>query len=123
MATFTVHQVQNKHDCPARIRFDDNYQAGDFDHYTPVYRVEADDLNHVFALTNHWGDRERVLRLDRGHSTSVGDIIETGQVFLFDCSVKAYPLPYYAQGFHTVGEGVAAEDGCRGYGHGDWCGV
>ena len=77
MATFTVHQVQNKHDCPARIRFDDNYQAGDFDHYTPVYRVEADDLNHVFALTNHWGDRERVLRIDRGHSTSVGDIIET----------------------------------------------
>ena len=77
MATFTVHQVQNKREAPSRIAFDDNYLPGDFEHYTPVFRVDADDLNHVFALTNHWGDEDRVLRIDRGHSTSIGDIIET----------------------------------------------
>ena len=77
MATFTVHQIQDKRNAPAGLVFDDNYQAGDFEHYTPVFRVDADDLNHVFALTNHWDDEDRVLRIDRGHSTSIGDIIET----------------------------------------------
>jgi len=77
MATFTVHQIQDKSNAPVGLRFDDNYNVGDFEHYTPVFRVEADDLNDVFALTNHWGDEDRVLRIDRGHSTSIGDIIET----------------------------------------------
>jgi len=77
MATFTVHQIQDKSNAPDGLRFDDNYNVGDFEHYTPVFRVEADDLNHVFALTNHWGVEERVLRIDQGHSTSIGDIIET----------------------------------------------
>ena len=77
MATFTVHQIQDKRNAPAGLVFDDNYNVGDFEHYTPVFRVEADDLNHVFALTNHWGVEERVLRIDQGHSTSIGDIIET----------------------------------------------
>ena len=74
MATFTVHQIQ---DFKRYIQLGLHYKVGDFDHYTPVFRVEADDLNHVFALTNHWDDEDRVLRIDRGHSTSIGDIIET----------------------------------------------
>ena len=77
MATFTVHQIQDKRNAPAGLGFDDNYKVGDFEHYTPVFRVDADDLNDVFALTNHWGDEDRVLRIDSGHSTSIGDIIET----------------------------------------------
>lgn len=77
MATFTVHQIQDKSNAPAGLVFDDNYNVGDFEHYTPVFRVDAEDLNHVFALTNHWAVPERVLRIDQGHSTSIGDIIET----------------------------------------------
>lgn len=77
MATFTVHQIQNKRNAPARLRFDDEYQAGDFEHYTPVMRVEASDLNEVFSLTNAWNNADAVRRLSRAHSTSVGDIIET----------------------------------------------
>lgn len=77
MATFTVHQIQDKRNAPAGLVFDDNYKAGDFEHYTPVMRVEASDLDEVFSLTNAWNNADAVRRLSRAHSTSIGDIIET----------------------------------------------
>ena len=43
--------------------------------YTKVAEVVADDLNHVFEVGNI-GPEDRITRLRRMHSISVGDIIE-----------------------------------------------
>ena len=42
--------------------------------YTKVAEVVADDLNHVFEVGNI-GPEDRITRLDKMHSISVGDII------------------------------------------------
>ena len=54
--------------------------------YRPVLRVDTDDLEEAFRLTNIWDSPERVERLERGGSTSVGDIAvtEDGDVFMCD---------------------------------------
>jgi hypothetical protein len=44
------------------------------DCYTKVAEVVADDLNHVFEVGNI-GPEDRITRLDKMHSISVGDII------------------------------------------------
>ena len=43
--------------------------------YKPVCEIVADDLTHVFEVGN-MGPEDRITRLDRMHSVSVGDIIE-----------------------------------------------
>ena len=44
------------------------------DCYTKVAEIVADDLNHVFEVGNI-GPEDRITRLDKMHSISVGDII------------------------------------------------
>ena len=54
--------------------------------FTPVFEVQAEDLEHVFRITNLWDEPDAVATIgERGHSTSVGDIIvdnTTGEQFI-----------------------------------------
>ena len=53
-----------------------------YDFYTHVANIEANDLEHVFMISNRPYDREeaeeRTERLERMHSLSVGDIVVDG---------------------------------------------
>lgn len=83
MATFTIHQLDRKlHETSLddyyRLSFNaDRYKSEDFKFFNPVARVEADNMDHVFELTNLWNDLDRVRKYMPMHSLSVGDIIET----------------------------------------------
>jgi len=53
--------------------------------YTPVYEVDTDNLEDAFVLTNHWEHTDRVTRLKRGSSSSVGDIfVKDGNCYIVD---------------------------------------
>lgn len=54
--------------------------------YRPAMIVDTDDLEEAFSLTNIWDQPERVERLERGGSTSVGDIAveDNGRVSICD---------------------------------------
>jgi len=45
-----------------------------FDMYKPVAKIEAEDLEQVFEIGN-MGPEDRIERLDRMHSLSVGDLV------------------------------------------------
>ena len=69
------------------------------DCYTKVAEVVADDLNHVFEVGNI-GPEDRITRLDKMHSISVGDIIADADgncSVVCDCGFT--PL---AQSFHRL---------------------
>ena len=55
-------------------------------YYRPALVVDTDDLEEAFALTNLWDQLDRVERLERGGSTSVGDIAveDNGRVSICD---------------------------------------
>ena len=62
--------------------------------YTLTYKVDSDDLDEVFELTNIWSDENKVKKIRRGHSTSVGDIfVKEGRFHL----VKSF-------GFEEIGD-------------------
>ncbi len=69
------------------------------DCYTKVAEVVADDLEHVFEVGNI-GPEDRITRLDKMHSISVGDIIADadGNCSVV-CNVGFTPL---AQSFHRL---------------------
>ncbi len=69
------------------------------DCYTKVAEVAADDLEHVFEVGNI-GPEDRITRLDKMHSISVGDIIADadGNCSVV-CNVGFTPL---AQSFHRL---------------------
>jgi len=53
--------------------------------YKDTYLVQANDLEHVFKITNLWDEPDAVHSYETGHSTSVGDIVmdnETGDQFM-----------------------------------------
>jgi hypothetical protein len=53
--------------------------------YTPVYEVDTDDLDDAFEITNLWENMDRVTRLKRGSSSSVGDIfVKDGNCYIVD---------------------------------------
>jgi hypothetical protein len=53
-------------------------------YYTPVYEVNTNDLEQAFESTNLWND-DRVRRLARGSSSSVGDLfVKDGQYYIVD---------------------------------------
>ena len=55
--------------------------------YTLVALVEANGLDEVFHIGNGYGDQDKIERLDRMHSLSVGDLVEchdTGDVLMCD---------------------------------------
>lgn len=69
------------------------------DCYTKVAEVAADDLEHVFEVGNI-GPEDRITRLDKMHSISVGDIVADadGNCSVV-CNVGFTPL---AQSFHRL---------------------
>ena len=65
--------------CQATLHNDLSVSVMHFDSvYTKVAEVVADDLNHVFEVGNI-GPEDRITRLSRMHSFSVGDIIEDAE--------------------------------------------
>jgi hypothetical protein len=54
-------------------------------YFTEVAKVDTDDLEMAFELTNLWNDESKVTRLERMSSTSVGDIfMKDGRYFMVD---------------------------------------
>jgi hypothetical protein len=54
-------------------------------YYEPVMRVDTDDLEVAFEATNLWNQPEKVKRIARGHSSSVGDIfVKDGDCYVVD---------------------------------------
>lgn len=47
-----------------------------FQYFTEVAKVETDDLEEAFELTNIWEDESKITRFTRMSSTSVGDILQ-----------------------------------------------
>ena len=63
------------------------FKSEDLEYFTDTYVVEANGLEDVFKITNLWEQEELVQRLRRGHSTSVGDLVEdttTGKIHMVD---------------------------------------
>lgn len=50
-------------------------------YFTEVARVDTNDLEHAFELTNLWEDMDKVEKFTRMSSTSVGDIFLKGDTF------------------------------------------
>ena len=67
-------------------------------HYSKVCEIVAEDLDKVFQIGNI-GPEDKITRLDRMHSISVGDVIEDEERRLY--VVKSY-------GFDRLGEKEAA---------------
>ncbi len=60
-----------------KFRGSDNWKPDHLPLYNKVALCEADSMEHVFHIMNAWTEEERVTRLDKLHSLSVGDIVET----------------------------------------------
>ena len=69
------------------IRFQGSakWEPSMFAYFTPVCEIAASNLDEVFHVGNV-GPEEKIVRLDRMHSVSVGDIIEdsTGEFHMVD---------------------------------------
>lgn len=50
-------------------------------YFTEVARVDTDDLEYAFELTNLWNDMSKVEKFTQMSSTSVGDIFLKGDCF------------------------------------------
>jgi len=50
-------------------------------YFTEVARVNTNDLDHAFELTNLWEDTDKVEKFTQMSSTSVGDIFLKGDSF------------------------------------------
>ena len=57
------------------------FTPGMLKHFTEVARVDTDDLEHAFELTNLWEDIGKVKKFTEMSSTSVGDIFLKGDTF------------------------------------------
>jgi hypothetical protein len=61
------------------------FQPSMFSYFTEVAKVDTDDLEEAFELTNIWEDESKITRLERMSSTSVGDIFQQGdRYFMVD---------------------------------------
>jgi hypothetical protein len=69
------------------IRFQGSakWEPSMFAYFSPVCEMDASDLEEVFNIGNI-GPEEKITRLDRMHSVSVGDIIQnpTGEFYMVD---------------------------------------
>lgn len=53
--------------------------------YEPVITVDTDDLELAFEATNLWNYPDKIKRISRGHSSSVGDIfVKNGDCYVVD---------------------------------------
>jgi hypothetical protein len=61
------------------------FQPNMFSYFTEVAKVDTDDLEEAFELTNLWEDVAKITRIERMSSTSVGDIFQKGdRYFMVD---------------------------------------
>lgn len=81
----TINRTGSHDSVPAqRVRlktqFDgsEGFDHSDFKFYEEAIKVDTDDLEEAFMLTNLWNDHSRVFALGDHHSTSVGDILQKG---------------------------------------------
>ncbi len=85
MAKFTVFQNKNDRNCQEAFEasIEGNVDSIFFlTNYQEVCIIEAEDLNEVFEIGNI-GPEEKITRLQRMHSVSVGDVIQDDQYRLF----------------------------------------
>lgn len=62
-----------------------NFTHDMFKYFTEVAKVDTDDLEEAFELTNLWNDESKVTRFTRMSSSSVGDIFQKGdRYFMVD---------------------------------------
>ena len=61
-------------------------------YFTEVARVDTNDLEEAFELTNLWEDTSKVQKFTRMSSTSVGDIFLKGDSFYMVDSFGFKPL-------------------------------
>jgi hypothetical protein len=61
------------------------WESSMFQYYKPVCEIDASNLDEVFQIGNI-GPEEKITRLDRMHSVSVGDIIKNsdGELYMVD---------------------------------------
>tara|TARA_X000001316_G_C911659_1_gene26836 strand:+ start:404 stop:739 length:336 start_codon:yes stop_codon:yes gene_type:complete len=69
--------------------------------YKVVCEIEAVDLNEVFEIGNI-GPEEKITRLDRMHSVSVGDVIQDDQNRLFVVSSFGFKRMSKITEYHTM---------------------
>ena len=63
------------------------FQPWMFDHYQVVAQITANGLDEVFHIGNGYGDQDKIVRLERMHSMSVGDVVlchDTNTYFMCD---------------------------------------
>jgi len=76
-----INSMENPHENHPKFRahrltMDGKFNEG-FGFYNKVAEIEANDLEHVFEISN-LGREDAITRLDRMHSLSVGDIVIDG---------------------------------------------
>jgi len=65
----------------------EGFESWMFEYYRNVANVEASGLEEVFHVGNGYGDQDKIVRVDRMHSMSVGDIAfchDTNVYFMCD---------------------------------------
>jgi len=85
MKKFTVFQNKNDRNCQEAFEasIEGNVDSIFFlTNYQEVCIIEAEDLDEVFEIGNI-GPEEKITRLQRMHSVSVGDVIQDDQYRLF----------------------------------------
>jgi hypothetical protein len=64
-------------------------------YYEPTMTVDTDDLELAFEATNLWNHPDKIKRIARGHSSSVGDIfVKDGDCYVVDSFGFAKLGPY-----------------------------
>jgi hypothetical protein len=64
-------------------------------YYEPTMTVDTDDLELAFEATNLWNHPDKIKRVARGHSSSVGDIfVKDGDCYVVDSFGFAKLGPY-----------------------------
>ena len=62
-----------------------NFEISMLQYFTEVCRVDTNDLEKAFELTNLWEDESKIVRKARMSSTSVGDIFgKDGRYYMVD---------------------------------------
>ncbi len=80
----TTYLVENEPDIYFNISRGNITPVDFLAHYQLVAEIEANDLNEVFNIGNNVGPEEKITRIARMHSISVGDVIrdDTNKLFV-----------------------------------------
>lgn len=84
-----IYQIKPRGDqVAARIKCDLMFSGSNIfkpdmlEHFSLTCRVDTDDFEEAFELTNLWGESDDRILLNYGcHSTSVGDIFRCGDTY------------------------------------------